>query len=129
MKKIYTAAIAVILLSVSAFSQQNFNLSNNVGHHINISNASVTENGVVSKMTIIGNPAKDVIHLQVSNPNAVNYELSLYNERGTKVTTMLYNHPAGVSTKDIYVSQFQAGIYFLVARSVNEKRSMQIILQ
>ena len=129
MKKIYTVLTAVVLLSVSAISQQSFNVSNNAGHHINVSNVSVTENLVPTKMTIIGNPVKDALILQINNPNAVKYELSLYTENGTKVTSILYNHPAGVTTKKIYVSHLEHGMYFLVVRSANEKLSAAVLVQ
>jgi hypothetical protein len=129
MKKIYTVLTAVILLSVSAISQQSFNVSNNAGHHINSSKVATTENLVPTKMTIIGNPVKDALILQINNPNAVKYELSLYTENGTKVTSILYNHPAGVTTKKIYVSQLERGMYFLVVRSANEKLSAAVLVQ
>ncbi|MEO8711971.1 MAG: T9SS type A sorting domain-containing protein [Parafilimonas sp.] len=129
MKKIYTVLTAVILLSVSAISQQSFNVSNNIGHHINISNVAATENLVPTKMTIIGNPVRDAIILQINNPDAVKYELSLYNENGTKVSSILYNHPAGVSTETMYVSQLEHGMYFLIARSANEKLSMNLLVE
>lgn len=130
MKKIYTVVAAVMFLSMSAKSQQQtFTESNNVGHHIKYNNATANDNFVSSKMYIIGNPVKDVITLQISNPNQTKYELSLYSVTGRKLISMLYDHPAGVSTKQIYVSELQHGMYYLVATSEYEKRSLKILVQ
>src|SRR5690349_2235972 len=106
MKKICTVLSAAILLSVSA-----------IGQFYNTSNAynANNERSLKIQMNIIGTPARNAITLQINNPTSTKYELSLYSSTGRKVTTLLYDHPAGVSTKTIYVSQLEQGMYYLVA--------------
>lgn len=123
MKKIYTVAAALVLISFSARSQQN---SGNVSYANN--GIQIQHNSSV-QMNIIGNPARDVVTLQISNPNTTKYELSLFSSTGRKVSTTLYDHPAGVSTKTITVAGLQRGMYFLVATGGTEKRSLQVLLQ
>jgi len=55
--------------------------------------------------------------------------LSLYSSAGRKVTAESYEHPAGVSTKQIYVSQLPPGIYHLVILNQYERKSVEIIKQ
>ncbi|MEP6466049.1 MAG: T9SS type A sorting domain-containing protein [Parafilimonas sp.] len=120
MKKIYTVVAFIVFLSISAFSQQYTSYDN--------SGAIIEHPGSV-QMHIIGNPVKDIITLQISNPMSVAYELSVYSETGRKVSTMIYDHPAGVSTKAISVSELPDGIYFLVATSNNGKQTFKVIKQ
>ncbi|HEY2728168.1 MAG TPA: T9SS type A sorting domain-containing protein [Parafilimonas sp.] len=120
MKKIYTVLTAVVLLSFPAISQQ-YTSNDNSG-------VQIQHDGRI-QMNIIGNPVRDVITLQVSNPISTKYELSLFTETGRKVSTMLYDHPAGVSTKTISVSNLEHGIYFLVATSDNGKQSFKVLKQ
>ncbi len=130
MKKLYTVIASVALLSFSATAQQEtFSNSNNVGHHIKYSNAVANDNLVSTKINLMGNPVKDVITLQINNPNQTKYELSLYSSTGRKVISMLYDHPPGVSTKQVYVSELERGTYFLVASSEYEKKSIEILKQ
>lgn len=124
MKKIYTVLTAVIFISISAHSQ--YNIGSNA---YQANNGVLLEHSSKEQMNILGNPVKDLLTLQISNPDAKQYELSLYSSNGTKVTTVVYNHPSGVSTKTISVSQFQRGMYFLVATSKTERRSLQVLLQ
>lgn len=120
MKKVYTFVAAVVFLSFSALSQQYTSYDN--------SSVQLQHDGRV-QLNIIGNPVKDVITLQISNPISTKYELSLFSESGTKVSTMIYDHPRGVSTKTISVSDLQHGIYFLVATSNEGKQSFKVLKQ
>ena len=120
MKKIYTVVVAVVCLSLSAFSQQYTSYNN--------SGVQIQHNGSV-QMNIIGNPVKDIITLQISNPISTKYELSVFSENGQKVSTMIYDHPRGVSTKLIPVSNLQHGIYFLIATSNEGKQSFKVLKQ
>jgi hypothetical protein len=120
MKKIYTVLAAVVLFSFTAISQQYTSYNN--------SGVQIQHDGRV-QMNIIGNPVKDIITLQISNPISTKYEFSLFTESGRKVSTMLYEHPAGVSTKTISVSNLEHGIYFLVAASDNGKQSFKVLKQ
>jgi hypothetical protein len=125
MKKIYAVFTAALFLSISAFSQQYYNPVTTV---YTKSNVMLERNSKV-QLNIIGNPATNAITLQISNPVQTKYELSLYSSTGKKVSTVLYEHPAGVSTKAIYVSQLQRGMYFLVALSKDERTSLQVVVQ
>jgi predicted phosphohydrolase len=120
MKKIYTVLAAVVFLSLSASSQQYTSYDN--------SGVQIQHDGRI-QMNIIGNPVKDVIVLQISNPISTKYELSVFTENGRKVSTMLYEHPAGVSTKTIPVANLEHGMYFLVATSDNGKQSFKVLKQ
>lgn len=126
MKKIYAVLIAAIFFAGSAIAQQSYyttEASNNTGKTgAIIYNAS-------SQMTIIGNPARNEIILQVSNPNNIKYELVLYSLTGEKVTSLLYDHPGGISTKTIYVSDLKPGMYYLDAINKNEVQSLKIVVQ
>src|SRR5215831_1567018 len=118
MKKIYTIVAAAVFLSVSLFGQS-----------YTVSNAYNANNGILfgrtskTQMNVIGTPSRNAVTLQISNPSRTKYELSLYSSTGRKVTTVLYDHPAGVSTETIYVPELQHGMYYLVAVSANEQRS------
>ena len=130
MKKIYTVIAAVVMLSSSVKAQQeSFEKSNNIAHQIKCSYATANDNIVSTKVAVIGNPVKDILTLQIANPNSTKYELSLYSSTGRKVTTELYEHPAGVSTKRIYVSQLSPGIYRLVLLNKYERQSIEILKQ
>lgn len=120
MKKIYTVIVAVVCLYLSGFSQQYTSYSN--------SGVQIQHNGSV-QMNIIGNPVKDVITLQISNPISTKYELSVFSESGRKLSTMMYDHPRGVSTKAISVSNLPHGIYFFVATSNEGKQSFKVLKQ
>lgn len=125
MKKIFGVFTAAVLLSICGSAQEY--LSPVTTYYMK-SNVILERNSNV-QMNIIGNPAKDVVVLQISDPNTTQYELTLYSSTGRKVSTILYDHPAGVSTKIINVSQLQRGMYFLVAWNNNLKRSLRVILQ
>lgn len=125
----YTFLTAAILLSIVTYSQTYY--SNNTVANNNVSYAvnSPFNNKAVTQMAVIGNPARNAITLQISNPVPTKYELSLYSSNGQKVSAMLYEHPAGVSTKTIYVSQLEHGMYYLVAVSKSERKSINILVQ
>jgi hypothetical protein len=125
MKKVFTFLTAAIVLSITCYSQQYNNPVTSVYTKSNV----MLERTSAVQMIIIGNPARNMVVLQISNPIETKYELSLYSSSGRKVTTMLYDHPAGVSTKTISVSGLKQGLYFLVALSKTERRSLQLILQ
>ncbi|MBV9963940.1 MAG: T9SS type A sorting domain-containing protein [Parafilimonas sp.] len=130
MKKIYTVIVAVAALSFSLKAQQeSFEKTNNVAHQINYSYATANDNIVSTQISVIGNPVRDILTLQIANPNSTKYELSLYSSAGRKVTAESYEHPAGVSTKQIYVSQLPPGIYHLVILNQYERKSVEIIKQ
>jgi hypothetical protein len=126
MKKIYAVIAAAIFFVGIATAQQSYyttEASNNTGKTGPIIyNAS-------SQMAIIGNPARNAIVLQVSNPNNTKYELVLYSSTGEKVTSLLYDHPGGVSTKTIYVSDLKPGFYYLDAINKNEAQTLKLVVQ
>jgi hypothetical protein len=123
MKKIYTVVTAAILLFFSANSQH---FTRNVDYADN--NVQIEHNSA-EQMKIVGSPVRNIITLQISNPVSTKYELSLYTSTGRKVSTELYNHPAGVSTKTMYTSNLERGIYFLVATSEYGRRSIEVLIQ
>jgi hypothetical protein len=123
MKKIYTVVAAAVLLSFSANSQH---FTRNVDFADN--SVQIAHNPAV-QMKIVGNPVRNSITLQISNPISTKYELGLYTSTGRKVSTELYNHPAGVSTKTIYTSNLERGIYFIVATSEYGRRSIEVLIQ
>ena len=124
MKKICTIVAAAVLLSVSSFGQ-----SYTVSNAYNANNGILFERSSKTQMNVIGTPSRNAVTLQISNPSPAKYELSLYSSTGRKVTTVLYDHPAGVSTETIYVPELQHGMYYLVAVSANEQRSINILIQ
>jgi hypothetical protein len=126
MKKIYAVIIAAIFFVGVTIAQQNYymtEVANNTGK------AGPVIYNASSKMTIIGNPVRNTIVLEVSNPNATKYELVLYSSTGEKVTSLLYNHPGGVSTKTIYVDDLKPGYYYLDAINKNEVQSLKLVVQ
>ena len=124
MRKICTIVAAAVLLSVSSFAQ-----SYTVSNGYNANNGILFEHSSKTQMNVIGTPSRNAVTLQISNPSPAKYELSLYSSTGRKVTTVLYDHPAGVSTETIYVPELQHGMYYLVAVSANEQRSINILIQ
>ena len=124
MKKIYTLTIALVLISISLYSQDYTNTASTYTK----TNVMVERSSKV-QMNVVGNPVKDNIVLQISNPYSTQYEICIFSNTGRKVSTTLYNHQAGVSTKNIYVSELQRGLYFLVLTSKNEQHSMKVVLQ
>ncbi len=120
MKKIYTVLAAALFIFSSVYSQQSISYAN--------SGVLIKHDGSI-QMNVIGNPVRNVITLQISNPVSTKYELSLFTENGQKVTTMLYDHPAGISTKQIYVSSLPHGFYFLVATTNTGRQSLKLFIE
>lgn len=129
MKKAFTLITAVVF-SVCGFGQRT-NYANSVTTYYMKQNVMWTRSPGI-QMNIIGNPAKDMIVLQLKDPHAKQYELSLYNASGVRVSSTLYEHPAGVSTKTIDIANLKPGMYFLVAwNKENAQRSpaMRVVVQ
>lgn len=130
MKKLSTLVTAAVLFSVYGFAQQVDYPNSVTTYYMKQNVAWMRSPGV--QMNIIGNPAKDVIVLQLRDPATKQYELSLYNSSGVKVSSTLYEHTGGVSTKKIDIAQLKPGMYFLVAwnKDIGQKpRTMRVAVQ
>jgi hypothetical protein len=126
MKKIYAVITAAFFFLGIATAQQNYymtEVANNAGK------TSAIIYNANSQMAIIGNPVRNTIVLRISNPNNTKYELVLYSSTGEKVTSVLYDHPGGVSTKTIYVADLKPGYYYLDAINKNEVQSLTFVVQ
>jgi len=92
-------------------------------------NVLATQIAPGTKINVIQNPVRGAINFQITNPLSTKYEISLYSPNGQKITSILYEHPAGTSLKTMYVPDGVKGIYYLVVRSDSEKRTAKILVE
>jgi len=124
MKKLFTV-FAAILFSGAAFTQTVYTISNN----------RIPGNALASQITpgtrinLMQNPARGAINFQITNPVNTKYEISLYSANGQKITSILYEHPAGTSLKTMNVPTGVKGIYYLVVRSESEKHLVNVLIE
>ncbi|MBS1747402.1 MAG: T9SS type A sorting domain-containing protein [Bacteroidetes bacterium] len=118
MKKISSIIVVLLIISFSAIGQEYIR---NVGSI----NNNITRTDITTQVKIIGNPARGFVLVQISNPNPIQLEMCVYNEAGTKVNTMIYNHPGGFSTMSINLSNDSNGLYFLTVTSLSGNKTIQ----
>ena len=92
-------------------------------------NALATQIAPGTKINVTQNPVRGAINFQITNPLSTKYEISLYSPNGQKITSILYEHPAGTSLKTMYVPDGVKGIYYLVVRSESEKQTAKILVE
>ena len=124
MKKAFTV-FAAIFFSGAAFTQTIYTINNNRIP----GNALATQIAPGTRINIMQNPVRGAINFQITNPLNTKYEISLYSGNGQKVTSILYEHPAGTSLKTMYVPTGVKGMYYLVVRSQSEKRTAKILIE
>ena len=124
MKKAFTV-LAAIFFSGAAFSQTIYTINNNRIP----GNALATQIAPGTRINIMQNPVRGAINFQITNPVNTKYEISLYSGNGQKITSILYEHPAGTSLKTMYVPTGVKGMYYLVVRSQSEKRTAKILIE
>ena len=124
MKKALTFLTAAFL-SVTMFAQPTYTISNSRIP----GNALATQNAPGTRINLLQNPARGMINFQISNPVNTKYEISLYSMNGQKITSILYEHPAGTSLKTMYVPTGVKGIYYLVVRNESEKHFAKVLIE
>jgi len=124
MKKAVTVFTA-LLIYVAASAQTLYTIDNNRIP----GNALATQIAPGTRINVVQNPVRGAINFQITNPISTKYEISLYSPNGQKITSILYEHPAGTSLKTMYVPDGVKGIYYLVVRSESEKRTAKILVE
>ena len=124
MKKAFTVFAAIVIYG-AAFTQTVYTIHNNRIP----GNALATQIAPGTRLNIMQNPVKGAINFQITNPVNTKYEISLYSGNGQKITSILYEHPAGISLKTIYAPTGGKGMFYLVVRSQSEKRTAKILIE
>ena len=124
MKKTLTFFTA-IFLSVALFAQPDYTINNNRGP----GNLLATQNTPVTQLVLLQNPVRGAINFQITNPSNTRYEISLYATNGQKISSILYDHPAGISVKTMYIPNGTKGIYYLVVRRQGERQSIKVLIE
>lgn len=124
MKKAFTV-FAAMCISGAAFTQTIYTIDNNRIP----GNALAKQITPGTRINIMQNPARGAINFQITNPVNTKYEVSLYSGDGQKITSILYEHPAGTSLKTMYVPTGVKGMYYLVVRSQTEKRTAKVLIE
>jgi len=124
MKQAVTVFTA-LLIYVAASAQTLYTIDNNRIP----GNGLATQIAPGTRINVVQNPVRGAINFQITNPLSTKYEISLYSSKGQKITSILYEHPAGTSLKTMYVPDGVKGIYYLVVRSESEKRTAKILVE
>jgi len=124
MKQAVTVFTA-LLIYVAASAQTLYTIDNNRIP----GNGLATQIAPGTRINVVQNPVRGAINFQITNPISTKYEISLYSPKGQKITSILYEHPAGTSLKTMYVPDGVKGIYYLVVRSESEKRTAKILVE
>jgi len=117
--------LAAIFFTAAAFAQPDFTVSSDRTP----GNLLATQNAPGTRIVLMQNPARGMLNFQVSNPANTTYEISLYSARGQKITSVLYQHPAGTSLKTMYVPIGVKGIYYLIVRNESERLSTKVLVE
>ena len=126
MKKLFTSIFAASLICFTVHAQISPYYTNAAANDI-VGKQSMVK--TPAAINLVSNSVKGAINIKISNPNSSRYEISLYSTNGQKITSILYDHPAGVSLKTMYVSPGVHGMYYLVAIGEGEKHSMKVFIQ
>ena len=124
MKKALTIFTAIVIYA-AASAQTQYTIDNNRIP----GNALATQIAPGTRINVMQNPVRGAINFQITNPVNTRYEISLYSPNGQKITSILYEHPAGTSLKTMYVPDGVKGIYYLVVRSEGEKHTAKILVE
>jgi hypothetical protein len=126
MKKLFTSIFAAILIFFTVHAQISPYYTNAAVNDI-VGKQSMVKTAAV--INLVSNSVKGTINIKISNPNNSRYEISLYSTNGQKIPSILYDHPAGVSLKTMYVPSGVQGMYYLVVIGEGEKHSMKVFVQ
>ena len=83
----------------------------------------------ISGITLLGNPARGTINLNISNTTPATYRFELYSIDGRKVASQVYNHSGGSGKISIAVPGNNKGTFMLRISNGNETQTMKLIAE
>ena len=83
----------------------------------------------ISGITLLGNPARATINLNISNTATATYRFELYSIDGRKVASQVYNHGGGSGKVSIAVPGNNKGAFMLRISNGNENQTMKVIVE
>jgi hypothetical protein len=125
MKKLFTSIFAGLLF-FAAHAQLTPYYTNADANNIVYKQSLVKGPATIN---LISNQVNGVINIKINNPYSARYDISLYSTGGRKITSVLYDHPAGVSSKAMYIPAGVKGMCYLVVLGQGEKHSLKVFVQ
>lgn len=80
-------------------------------------------------ITLLGNPARGSINLNISNTSAANYRFTLYSMDGRKIATQDYKHSGGVARISMTVPNINKGSYVLQVSGDAGIATLKVVLE
>ena len=83
----------------------------------------------ISGITLLGNPARSVINLNINNNTAGKYNIELYSVDGRKVASQVYNHPGGSGKVSIAVPGAVKGTCIVRISNGTTNESLKVVVE
>lgn len=83
----------------------------------------------ISGITLMGNPARGVVNLNINNNNAGKYNIELYSIDGRRLASQVYNHPGGSGKVSITVPGAVKGTCIVKVSNGTEKQTMKVVVE
>lgn len=83
----------------------------------------------ISGITVLGNPAKAVVNLNINNNTAGKYNIELYSVDGRKVASQVYNHPGGSGKVSIAVPGAVKGTCIVRISNGTANQSIKVVVE
>ncbi len=91
--------------------------------------SSISENDVLSEITLFPNPANGSVSLTLNSAKAAKANVTVYNMVGQAITTMDKNVAVGSNTIKLDISAFNTGIYFVSTIVDGKTYSQKLIVK
>ncbi|MGI6719244.1 MAG: C10 family peptidase [Bacteroidales bacterium] len=102
--------------------------SENTGFSISFNNGLGIQDYSIGEIKAYPNPAKDIVTIEFDNNESENLEIEMYDITGAILYKDTFDSK-GLYTKEINISKFPAGIYFINIKSELGMSSKKIIIQ
>lgn len=97
---------------------------------VNIEPITVEDRIEQSNISTFPNPAVDNVNLVITLENSADVQIQIFDLQGKVVRGLQYgNLPKGKSTKQVNISDFNAGVYVVRMRADNEMHTTRFIVQ
>ncbi len=96
---------------------------------INYSGVLIINKDGGKNISLLGNPVRDAVKLNISDDNAAAYHLTLYSPDGKVLASQLFNHSGGTDKATMNIPSSAKGLCLLKVSSGSSTQTFRVIVQ